>query len=82
MQNPVYASAVERKPRAELTKTPLPKRSHGAGSRGPGPMEFLLKSRESLVRAWSSPRAVATEAAPSSPQSVAAQLAASFKRWG
>ena len=44
-------------------------------------MELLLNARESLLRALSSPRAVATEAAPSLPQSVAAQLAVSFEQW-
>ena len=70
------------KPPVELTNTPSQKAPTRHWLLGPRPMEFSHKSRESFVRAWSWPRAAATEAAPSLPQSVAVQLAGSFKRWG
>ena len=70
------------KPPVELTNTPSQKAPTRHWLLGPRPMEFSHKSRESCVRAWSWPRAAATEAAPSLPQSVAVQLAGSFKRWG
>ena len=66
----------------ELTNTPSQKAPTRHRLLGPRPMEVSHKSRESFVRAWSWPRAAATEAAPSLPQSVAVQLAGSFKRWG
>ena len=47
---------------------------------GPGPMPLSSKFRDSVVRAWSWPKAAATGAAPSSPQSVVVKLADNFKR--
>ena len=56
------------------TQHPFPK-SQAVPAPGPGPMEFLYKSRESFVRALSWPTAEATAAAPSGPHSgAAAQL--------